>query len=274
FIVRCPRHEQGSIGCLVARRAALTGLAPVTVAMPVDEADERVVDLVHESPVPVDPEGEEALNSRPSNQRFAPTQIRSQPAQDPLRPLSIEAGVLPKADPAADPRAVGLIPHTPVPVTHHLASPLFDAAPDYIGALVGEPAHGTWIIERPAELSEGDHRPGTHVEHSLHGGCEQLPLSHRVGGTLVEEEDADDMRVDVAEPRPDLLALGPQGEVPPTVGLIYPIPQPHTGLRRVRAACRNLKLGHRPPLYIQKNPCCDMSGQLSTIAINFWSRAA
>src|SRR4030095_2567275 len=107
---------------LVVCRDPSTGLAPVTVAMPVDEADERVVDLVHTLPDPIHPEGEEAVDCGPPNQRFAPTQIGSQPAQDPLRHLFIDAAVLLKAEPATDPCAVGLIPHTPVPVTHHLAS--------------------------------------------------------------------------------------------------------------------------------------------------------
>src|SRR3989442_1191314 len=86
--------------------------------------------------------------------------------------------VLLKTDLAADPGIVGLVPHTSVPIAHYLTISLLDAAPYNIGAALREPAHGSGIVERPAELGERDHRRRTYIEHRLHIGCKNRPLFH------------------------------------------------------------------------------------------------
>src|SRR5262245_60630843 len=122
-------------------------LAPVTIPVPGGKANERVVDLVHESPDPIHPERLEAVDGRASNQRLTALQIRRQPAEDPLRHLFVDATILLESEPTTDPGAVGLVPHTPVPVPHRLTTPLLDTVPDDVGASASKAAQRPGIVK-------------------------------------------------------------------------------------------------------------------------------
>src|ERR1700757_4795958 len=156
----------------------------------------------------------------------------TQPGQDPLRHRLVDSAVLVEAEPAADPVTVGLVPNTPVPVAHRLAAPLFDAAPDDVGALLGKPAPRPGVVDWSPHFGEGDHRRRTQIEHGLDEGTESGPLPDRVGSLLVEEKEPHGAGIDGPQPFADGLPVGAVNEVPTLIGLVHPVAEPHGNLAK------------------------------------------
>src|SRR5262249_57015905 len=84
-----------------------------------------------------------------------------------------------------------------------------------------------------AEPGEGDHGHGADVEYGLHVFGERLPLLDGVRRLLVAEEDPHDIGPQFAQPLLDAPAVGTAGEVPPAIGLVQAVTQPHTHLGTV-----------------------------------------
>jgi hypothetical protein len=228
FVVTSPGHEQRPIAALVRGRAALTQVAPVGVAVPVDEAHQSGVDLVEEPPHPVHPEGLKALHRRSTESQWLSVVSDRKPRRHRLGHRLVHPAVLLEAQPTAHPVAVGLVPHAPVPVRHNVRTPLLDATPDDISALTGEPAQRAGIVDGTVQLREGDHRRGAQVQHRLDIGGEGGPLLDRVGCALVEEEEAHQARVDLPKALADHFPMGAGGEVGALVGLVHPVPHAET----------------------------------------------
>src|SRR5712692_3721152 len=219
LIVRGLGQHESAVHAAILRSSLLPVIAPVGIAVPVDEAHERWIDLVHEAPDPVKPERVEALDGGPPNESGTTGEIRIEPATHPVRDLLVDRAIALEAEPPSDPGAVGFVPHAPIPVPHRLAAPLFDAPPDDVGAPGGEPADGSRVVVRLTERCEGDHGRGADLEHGLDIGRESGPVPYGIGRALVECEDSDDPRSELADSRPETFPCGGEGEVPPAVGL-------------------------------------------------------
>src|SRR5687768_1405454 len=120
----------------VPGRPILSAVAPVRIAMPVQEADEAIIDFMDKPPGPIPPKRLEPFDGRTTDARLAALQIRGEPMSHAMRHFFIDPAVLLKTDRPADPGVIRLVPHTPVPVAHDVPAPLFDAIPNDIGALV------------------------------------------------------------------------------------------------------------------------------------------
>src|SRR5262249_54925784 len=68
-------HESPVSG-LILRGSVLPSVAPVGIAVPVDETDQGIVNFIHEPPRPIPPEVREALYGWSANQRLTAAQVR------------------------------------------------------------------------------------------------------------------------------------------------------------------------------------------------------
>src|SRR5215471_10138026 len=200
-------HQQLSKDSLLLRGTPLANSAPVTETIPGNKANKSVVDLMHEPPDPIPPKGLKSVHGRAADARFATWQIRLQPPQDALGHCLVHLTVMFKRQTGISPGAIRLIPHAPIPVAHGFTPPLFDAAPDHIGASIGKPSHRMRMIKRRAKPGEGDHRSGADIENGLNTRRKGLPVCDGIGRVGVKEKNTDDMRVQLSKPLPYLLTV-------------------------------------------------------------------
>src|SRR5215470_1392503 len=86
-------HQQAAMAGAVGRRVVFTMLAPVTVAVPIEESNQLVIDLIEEPPDPVHPERLKSFNSGTADEWLASLQVRLHPAQAALGDLFIDVAV-------------------------------------------------------------------------------------------------------------------------------------------------------------------------------------
>src|SRR5919198_720817 len=72
-------HQQSAMGGAVGRRVVFTMLAPVSVAVPIEESNQLVINLIEKLPDPVHPEGLKSLDSGATDERSAALQVRLEP---------------------------------------------------------------------------------------------------------------------------------------------------------------------------------------------------
>src|SRR5688572_10642730 len=152
----------------VGRRVVFVMLAPVSVAVPIEESNKLVIDLIEKSPCPVQPERLKSLDSRTTNEWPAALQVRLQPTQTAVGDLLIDVAVLREGDWPADPLIVRFIPDAPVPITDNITTPLFNAAAYDVAAPIGELINSFKIIHRFVHLGERDHGLSPSVQYSLY----------------------------------------------------------------------------------------------------------
>src|SRR5262249_38615717 len=140
----------------------------------------------------------------------------------------------------ADPAVVWLVPDAPIPIAHHLAAPLVDAATDDVSGPLGERLDQPRIVERRLELGKSHHRLCADVQDSLHVSREQVPLLQMVGRTFVEKEKPYNARIDFAESCPDALTVRPHRKIQTLVCLVHPILKFHPLLARADNSHVNL----------------------------------
>src|SRR5215472_6472033 len=220
-------HDQILHRPRVAGRSGFTGVAPLGVVMPVDKPNQRIVDLVEQTPYPIEPEWLESFHRRAPDERSAPVEPRRQGAGDASRHRFVYRSVLLEVDAAADPVIVRLVPDAPIPILDFLAAPLLGAAPDNFGALFGKPPHRSWVVERPAEFGEGEKGCGADIERRLDAGAQRGPIRNWVRRMLVKDEEANDSNVELPELGPQPLPVFPEREVPPAVRFIDAVLKPH-----------------------------------------------
>src|SRR5262249_8931736 len=125
-------HNQIPVKRLGRRSAFLSLVTPFRVIVPVHEPDQRIVNLIYEPPHPVPPEWVEALNRGSTDTWPSGPQPALQRSHDGPGRLLVDAAILFKGNPPADPFVVWLIPDAPEPVAHGLTTPLFDAVPSQL----------------------------------------------------------------------------------------------------------------------------------------------
>src|SRR5262249_13746088 len=110
-VKRLGGHER-LIGGLVQRGPLLPKIAPFRIAVPVQETNQGIVDLVHEPPCPIPPIGCETLDRRSANQRSASAQAGTQPLDHSLRHFLIDPPIMVEREKAAsNPGVVRLVPY-------------------------------------------------------------------------------------------------------------------------------------------------------------------
>src|SRR5262249_47398661 len=128
LIIKRLRGHERPISGVVQRGSLLPKIAPFRIAVPVNEANQGIVDLVDEPPCPIPPAGRESLDRRSANQRFASAQVRTQPLDHGLGHFLIDPLIMLECEKAAsNPGIVWLVPYAPVPIAHSLAAPLLNA---------------------------------------------------------------------------------------------------------------------------------------------------
>src|SRR5213594_57715 len=161
-------HQQSAMGGAVGGRVVFAMLAPVSVAVPIEESNQLVIDLVEKSPDPVHPEGLKSLDSGTADERPAALQMRLEPAQAAVGDLLIDVAVLREGDWPTDPFIVRLVPHAPVPIADNITAPLLDTAAYDVAAPVGKFINGLKIIHRFVHLGERNHGLGPGIQYSLY----------------------------------------------------------------------------------------------------------
>src|SRR5262245_44405309 len=184
-------------------------IAPFRIVMPIDKAHQDAINLMDETPHPIYPKRIKSLNRWTANPWLTPVHIGSEPSHNPLRHCLIHATILLEVDAATNPIVVRFVPDAPIPIPHHLAAPLLYASPHHIGALVGEPAYGTDIVERPTKSGKRHERDGPDIEDSLYIRCKIAPIGHWIRRVLIEKEDTDNTGIQVTQPSPNALSLWP-----------------------------------------------------------------
>src|SRR5262245_42965108 len=168
IVKRLGGHE-GPIGGLVQRGPLLPKITPFRIAVPVQEANQGIVDLVDEPPCPIPPIGCESLDRRSANQRSASAQVRTQPLEHSLGHLLVDPPIMLEREKAAsNPGVVRLVPYAPIPVTHSLPAPLLNAATHDVRRSVSKRSNRPRIVEWRRELSESDHRLCAHFQNGLY----------------------------------------------------------------------------------------------------------
>src|SRR5262245_18025181 len=94
LIIKRLRGHEGPISGLVQRGSLLPQIAPFRVAVPVQEANQGIVDLVDEPPCPIPPIGCESLDRRSADQRFASAQVRTQPIEPGVGDFLIDTTIM------------------------------------------------------------------------------------------------------------------------------------------------------------------------------------
>src|SRR5262245_4858529 len=207
FILLGAMQQQLAKDALLLWSTPLAHSAPIAETIPGNKANKSVVDLMHEPPDPVPPKELKSVHGRAADPRFATRQIRFQPPQDALGHFLIHLTVMLKRQTRISPGAVWLIPHAPIPVAHGFTPPLFNAAPDHIGALIGEPPHRMRTSKRRAKPGEGDHGRSADVEDGLNTRRKGLPVCDEIWRVYVKEKNTDDLRVQLSQSLPYLLTV-------------------------------------------------------------------
>src|SRR5262245_39824454 len=130
--------QQFAVRGAVYRGVVFAMLAPVSVAVPIHETDQLVIDLIDKSPDPIHPKGLKSLDSRTANERLAALQVWLQPAQAAVGDLLVDVAVLCEGDWPANPLIIRFVPDAPVPISDHVTAPLLNAAAYDVAAVIGE----------------------------------------------------------------------------------------------------------------------------------------
>src|SRR5215468_7570067 len=161
-VLYCSRQKEAAENMRIRRRAPSAMLAPVSVIMPGDKTDQRVIDFVDEAPDPVKPERPKAIQRRPSDPGLPTWQEWSKEPGDLLGHLLVDAAVAIEGNAAGAPRAIWLVTQAPIPVGHRLP-PTLDRTPNYGAAAAGESARRILVIPIAGKSTEVDHGRGARV---------------------------------------------------------------------------------------------------------------
>src|SRR6266545_1529783 len=133
-----------------------------------------------------------------ADQNAATIEIGRNPTQDLVGHLEINLVVQFECEAWVSPAAIGLVPHTPIPIPYDVASPLLNTTPDQIAATLCEPLDHSRIAERRPKANERNHRGRAGFQNGIDIACESRPVRNWIGRPAIECINSNNLRLDGA----------------------------------------------------------------------------